>query len=70
MGECKVKGLENDEFCPPYEIHTKFIKSSNRLGYYFLRCHYCNLWLINVHPPTNPTKPRSNFTLEDVDAIS
>ncbi len=46
----------------PYKAdHTK---CSNGHGYHFLKFHYDNIWVINVHPPTNPPKPMflsSNF---------
>jgi hypothetical protein len=38
----------------PYKVHKK---CSNAHGCYFLKCHYCNVWLINVHPPMNVHKP-------------
>jgi hypothetical protein len=54
-------------------VHTKSISiyksCSNRHHCYFLKCHHCNLWLINIHPFTNPPKPRSKLISKYVDVI-
>jgi hypothetical protein len=52
------------------QVFKKFIKKcSNGHGGYFLKCHYCNLLLINVQSPKNPHKFTSTFTLTKANVI-
>lgn len=66
MNECKVKWLKNNKIFTLHKVHKKCL---NRHGCYFLIFHYCNIWLINLHPPTNPLKLRSKLTSKNVHGI-
>ncbi len=49
-----------------WEIHKKCL---NGHGCYFFKCHYCNLWLINVQSLKNPHISTSTFTLIESNVI-
>ncbi len=50
-------------------IQVDHTKCSNGHGCHFLEFHYDSIWLINVHPPTNPPKPMSKLTSKYIDVI-
>ncbi len=52
QGKCKLHWLIFGRLRIPH----KFLKSSNGHSWYFFKCHYCNLWLINVQSPKIPHK--------------